>query len=91
MTWPHHINVEKLLADQLATSPDLLRRLLSTFIQALMSVEADALCGATTANAAPSGPIAATDTGIGFRYPRRHDRHGHSQAALRQLFFRSGY
>jgi putative transposase len=35
------------LADQLAeASPDLLRGLLSTFIQALMAAEADALCGA---------------------------------------------
>ena len=40
-------DVEKLLADQLATaSPDLLRGLLSTFIQALTSAEADAACGA---------------------------------------------
>jgi putative transposase len=47
MTNPHPIDVEKLLADQLASaSPDLLRGLLSTFIQALMSAEADALCGA---------------------------------------------
>lgn len=47
MTNPHPIDVEKLLADQLATaSPDLLRGLLSTFIQALMSAEADAVCGA---------------------------------------------
>ena len=47
MTSPHDIDVEKLLADQLATaSPDLLRGLLSTFIQALMSAEADAVCGA---------------------------------------------
>jgi hypothetical protein len=35
------------LADQLASaSPDLLRGLLSIFIQALMGAEADALCGA---------------------------------------------
>ena len=48
MTNPHPIDVEKLLADQLATaSPDLLRGLLSTFIAALMSAEADALCGAS--------------------------------------------
>ena len=41
------IDVEKLVADQLATaSPDLLRGLLSTFIGALMSAEADAICGA---------------------------------------------
>jgi putative transposase len=47
MTASHPIDVEKLLADQLATaSPDLLRALLSTFIAALMSAEADAVCGA---------------------------------------------
>jgi putative transposase len=47
MTNPNLIDVEKLLADQLATaSPDLLRGLLSTFIRALMSAEADAVCGA---------------------------------------------
>ena len=41
MTNPHPIDVEKLLADQLAmASPDLLRGLLSTFIAALMSAEA---------------------------------------------------
>lgn len=46
MTNSHTIDVEKLLADQLATaSPDLPRGLLSTFIAALMSAEADALCG----------------------------------------------
>lgn len=47
MTSPHPIDVEKLVADQLATaSPDLLRGLLSIFIQALMGAEADGLCGA---------------------------------------------
>ena len=47
MTSSHPIDVEKLLADQLATaSPDLLRSLLSTLIHALMSAEADAVCGA---------------------------------------------
>lgn len=47
MTDPHSIDVEKLLADQLASaSPDLLRGLLSAFIAALMSAEADAVCGA---------------------------------------------
>lgn len=40
MTNPHPIDVEKVLADQLATaSLDLLRGLLSTFIQALMSAD----------------------------------------------------
>ncbi len=47
MTSFHPIDVEKLLADQLAqASPDLLRGLLSVFIHALMGAEADALCGA---------------------------------------------
>jgi putative transposase len=47
MTNTHPIDVERLLEQQLAAaSPDLLRGLLSTFIQALMSAEADALCGA---------------------------------------------
>jgi putative transposase len=46
MTNPNTIDVEKLLADQLATaSPDSPRGLLSTFVQALMSAEADAVCG----------------------------------------------
>jgi len=47
MTSSHPIDVERLLADQLASaSPDLLRGLLSTFIAALMNAEADGLCGA---------------------------------------------
>src|SRR5690625_5069320 len=46
-TSPHPIDAEQLLADQLAeASPDLLRGLLSTFLAALMSAEADAICGA---------------------------------------------
>jgi putative transposase len=41
------IDPESFVADQLAAaSPDLLRSLLSTFIQALMGAEADAICGA---------------------------------------------
>ena len=47
MTSSHPIDVEKLLADQLAqASPDLLRGLLSALIHALMGAEADAICGA---------------------------------------------
>jgi putative transposase len=59
MTSSHPIDVEKLLGDQLAmASPDLLRGLLSTFIAALMSAEADAVCGA----------------GYGERSPERSNR-----------------
>src|SRR5215472_9362344 len=41
------IDPARFLHDQLASaSPDLLRSLLTTFIDALMSAEADAVCGA---------------------------------------------
>ncbi|BBX96876.1 transposase [Mycobacterium lacus] len=47
MNKPRLIGVEAMLADQLAIAdPDLLRGLLSAFIQALMSAEADAVCQA---------------------------------------------
>jgi transposase-like protein len=47
MTSAHFIDPETFLADQLAAaSPDLLRSMLSTFIQTLMGAEADAVCGA---------------------------------------------
>jgi putative transposase len=47
MTSLHPIDPSKLLSDQLAgASPDLLRNMLSTFIQTVMSAEADAVCGA---------------------------------------------
>ncbi len=47
MTSAHPIDPETFLADQLAAaSPDLLRSMLSTFVQALMGAEADTICGA---------------------------------------------
>jgi len=47
MTSAHPIDPESFLADQLAAaSPDLLRSMLSTFVQALMGAEADSICGA---------------------------------------------
>ncbi|WP_433679197.1 IS256 family transposase [Nocardia sp. CA-119907] len=47
MTDIQRIDPNSLLSDQLATaSPDLLRGLLSSFIQTLMSAEADTACGA---------------------------------------------
>lgn len=47
MTSVQPIDPSKLLSDQLAVaSPDLLREMMSTFIQALMSAEADTMCGA---------------------------------------------
>src|SRR5436305_13602419 len=47
MTAPSSIDPARFLHDQLeSASPDLLRSMLSTFINALMSAEADAVCGA---------------------------------------------
>src|SRR3954466_3718515 len=48
------IDPARLLHDQLAAaSPDLLRSLLSTFIDALMSADADAMCGAAYGTSSP--------------------------------------
>jgi putative transposase len=47
MTSVQPIDPNKPFADQLAaSSPDLLRDMLASFIQSLMSAEADAVCGA---------------------------------------------
>ena len=47
MTAPSSIDPARFLHDQLSSaSPDLLRSMLTTFINALMSAEADAVCGA---------------------------------------------
>ena len=47
MTASSSIDPARFLSEQLAqASPDLLRQLLSTFIDTLMSAEADAVCGA---------------------------------------------
>ena len=47
MTTAHDIDLRQLVEDRLTgASPDLLRELLSMFIDALMSAEADVLCGA---------------------------------------------
>ncbi|MEU5843638.1 IS256 family transposase [Rhodococcus sp. NPDC047139] len=47
MTTAHDIDLRRLVEDRLTgASPDLLRELLSMFIDALMSAEADMLCGA---------------------------------------------
>lgn len=47
MTAPHIIDPARFLSEQLEqASPDLMRSMLTTFINALMSAEADAVCGA---------------------------------------------
>jgi putative transposase len=54
MTVTPSIDAARLLEEQLAqASPDLLRELLTTFINTLMSAEADAVCGAAYGTASP--------------------------------------
>src|SRR4051812_12501390 len=54
MTVTPSIDPARLLEEQLAqASPDLLRELLTTFINTLMSAEADAVCGASYGTASP--------------------------------------
>jgi transposase-like protein len=54
MTVTSSIDPARLVEEQLAqASPDLLRELLTTFINTLMSAEADAVCGATYGSVSP--------------------------------------
>ena len=54
MTVTPSIDPARLLEEQLAqASPDLLRELLTTFVNTLMSAEADAVCGASYGQASP--------------------------------------
>ena len=54
MTAPHIVDPARLLGQALAdASPDLIRHLLSTVINALCSAEADAVCGAEWGQASP--------------------------------------
>ncbi|GEA84833.1 hypothetical protein GCM10009774_33250 [Cellulomonas gelida] len=54
MTAPTSIDPARFLHEQLAqASPDLMRDLLSTFIDALLSAEADAVCGAGWGQTSP--------------------------------------
>jgi putative transposase len=47
MAAPHHIDVSQLLEQHLAeASPDLLRQMIGTFANAMMSAQADQVCGA---------------------------------------------
>ena len=60
MTVDPSIDPARMLEEQLAqASPDLLRELLTTFINTLMSAEADAVCGAAdgTVSEGPGQPV----------------------------------
>jgi putative transposase len=85
MTAPSSIDPARFLHEQLAqASPDLLRQMLTTFIDALMSAEADAVCGAEYGARSPER----TNTRNGYR-PREFDtRAGTLEVAIPKL--RSG-
>jgi len=82
MTVTPSIDAARLLEEQLAqASPDLLRELLTTFINTLMSAEADAVCGAAYGQPSPEP----TNRRNGYR-PREFDtRAGTLDLAVPQL------
>jgi putative transposase len=79
------IDPARLLEEQLeSASPDLLRQLLSTFIQALMSADADAVCGAPYGTSSPER----VTTRNGYRHRDFDTRVGTVDLAIPKL--RSG-
>src|SRR4051794_6913924 len=82
MTAPSSIDPAHFLSEQLAqASPDLLRQMLTTFINTLMSAEADAVCGAEYGERSD----ARTNVRNGYR-PREFDtRAGTLQVAIPKL------
>ena len=89
MTVTPSIDPARLLEEQLAqASPDLLRELLTTFINTLMSAEADAVCGAAYGHQlAGSGQPAQRVPGPGVRHPGRHPGPGGPEAARQGTYF----
>ena len=70
MTVKPSIDPARMLEEHLAqASPDLLRELLGSFINTLLSAEADAVCGAEYGLSSRSGLTGATVTGIGTSTP----------------------
>ncbi len=85
MTAPSSIDPARFLSEQLAqASPDLLRQMLSTFIDTLMSAEADAVCGAEYGARSPER----VNVGNGYRHREFDTRAGTLDVAIPKL--RSG-
>lgn len=64
MTAPHIVDPQAVLSEALVdASPDLMRQLLQTMINALLSADADAVVGAEWAD--PALPVSRTATGTG--------------------------
>src|SRR5215208_4264918 len=82
MTVTPSIDPARLLEEQLAqASPDLLRELLTTFINTLMSAEADAVCGAAYGQASPDR----TNRRNGYRFRDFDTRSGTLDLAVPKL------
>ena len=85
MTAPHIVDPARLLGQALSdASPDLMRHLLSTMINALCSAEADAVCGAEYGVASPDR----TNQRNGYRHRELDTRTGTIDVAIPKL--RSG-
>src|SRR5512144_2777032 len=85
MTAEPSIDPARLLEEQLdAASPDLLRQMLSTFIQVLMSAEADAIAGAPYGSSSPERVTSRN----GYRHREFDTRVGTLEVAIPKL--RSG-
>ena len=82
MTAPSSIDPARFLSEQLAqASPDLLRQLLTTFVNALMSAEADAVCGAEYGQRSPDR----TNVRNGYRAREFDTRAGTLEVAIPKL------
>jgi hypothetical protein len=82
MTAPSSIDPARFLHEQLAfASPDLLRSMLSTFINTLMSAEADAICGAPYGESSPER----VNSRNGYRHRNFDTRAGTLEVAIPKL------
>ena len=82
MTAPHIIDPARLLGQAVGdASPDLMRHLLGTVINALLSAEADAVCGAEWGQASPER----TNQRNGYRHRELDTRAGTIDVAIPKL------
>lgn len=82
MTAPHILNPAQLLDNALScASPDLMRDLLTTVINALLSAEADAVCGAEYGQASPDR----VNSRNGYRHRELDTRTGTLDVAIPKL------
>ena len=82
MTAPSSIDPTRFLHEQLGSaSPDLLRSMLTTFMNTLMSAEADAICGASYGEISPER----TNVRNGYRHREFDTRAGTLDVAIPKL------